>query len=123
MKEQTAAYLQHMRPARSLEPAFPIEEGNVVVHRRAWRRLVIHRTDLCLLYPDKANSSLLGLLASPSAEALQAERLLHGMNAPSFAPSPLARSSLPFISRILSTYSFRVFGGGNTVVVAKSSLG
>ena len=37
-----------MCPARSLEPLLRGEKGNVIVHCGAWRRVVIHYTDLCL---------------------------------------------------------------------------
>lgn len=90
---KTAVYLQHMRAARSLDSLLHSWQGNVIVHRSAQRRDVIHYTDLCLAYPDRTNSSLLGMLAQPSARPQQAQQLFHGMNAHTL--SPISSGSLP----------------------------
>lgn len=48
---------------------------------------------VCLAYPDRTNSSLLGMLAQPSARPQQAQQLFHGMNAHTL--SPISSGSLP----------------------------
>lgn len=67
LNKQPAVFLQHMRPARSLEPRLPGEQGNVIVQHGAPSGAVIRCTDLCLPYPDSTNSSLPGTPARPWA--------------------------------------------------------
>lgn len=65
--KQAAVLLQHMHPARSVEPRLPGKQGNVIVQHAAWSGAVIRCTDLCLPYPDSADSSLPGTPAQPRA--------------------------------------------------------
>lgn len=71
---------------------------------------------VCLAYPDRTNSSLLGTVAWPSAQPPQAQQLFHGMNAHTLRsissgllPFSLYVSFMPLYSIILvclSTVSF-----------------
>lgn len=92
---KTAVYLQHMRAARSLDPLLHTASREMSLFTAAPRGGMSYTIPIsvCLAYPDRTNSSLLGMLAQPSARPQQAQQLFHGMNAHTL--SPISSGSLP----------------------------